>query len=203
MQKLRMGMLMLAAMMVSAIIALAGSETAYNAATDGSGAKIKFGPANGQTIVTAIAADSDKASAALKVYARTGKKYQPSVAPGATPTNIYVTTAGVITNGDLIAYVYSTGEVDIRTVTTSTTTNLMITAALSGTGTTADWIYELSQQGQQLVGNVAGTTYTNAGSHTIYTQAGELFATPSDSPLYMVLECTTNSATLQATVKKP
>jgi hypothetical protein len=94
--------------------------------------------------------------------------------------------------------------VDIRTVSTQVGgTNITLTVALSGTGTIKDTIYKLTQQGQQLIGNVVGATYTNAGSHTISTQAGVLFATPSDSPLYAVLDCTTNSATLQITVDKP
>lgn len=185
--------------------AFAGSETQYKAATDGSGAKVAFSPNNGQTIVTAIAADSDVASATLKFYVRSGKKVAPSVAPGATPTQITCTAGGGITNSDVVAYCYNTGAVDIRTVSTQVGgTNITFSAALSGTGTVKDYMYLLAQGGQMQIGTATGTNFTNDGSHSAKSLAGgNLFATPSDSPLYAVLSCTTNNATLMLTVDKP
>jgi hypothetical protein len=187
-------MMVLAAVALSGVIALA--ETKYSTSTNADDPTLRFGPQAGRQTVKSLITSCDTALGTVKFYARTGNKYHPSIAPGATPTNIYVTTGGVITNGDQIAYVYSTGEVDIRTCTGGTGTNIYTTAALSGTGTTADWIYEISQQGEVVVAdNTAGV-----GTNKLAELSGDVFETPGDSPLYMVLSSSSNTS-FQATVK--
>lgn len=173
-------------------------ETKYASGT--SSAALTFGPQNGRQVIKSVYATTDKAGGVVKFYARgsAGK-----AAPTATPTNgatviyisnpSYATSAGFYTN-DVVTYVHANGTLDQTTVAACTASNVTLTAGITVAGATGDYLYELTQQGQILVG-LAGT---GAGTNDVLTTAGDVFAVPGDSPCYVVLDGT-SSATLQAT----
>lgn len=174
-------------------------ETKY--AAGATSAAVTFAPGSlGRTLVKAVAATTDKAGGVVKFYARGGAE---KVLPSATPTNgafviDLVNTGYAFTNGDVVVYVHANGVCDRTTIADASLTNVTLTAAITAAGATGDALYELTQQGQMLVGMLG----TGVGTNDVLNVSGDvLFASPMDSPLYVVLDGTA-ACVLQVTAKK-
>jgi hypothetical protein len=98
-----------------------------------------------------------------------------------------------------VVYVHANGTVDYTTISSSANaTNVTLAAGISVAGAAGDYLYEVTQQGAILLG-IPGTGY---GTNETINLAGDLFATPGDSPLYVVVDGTSN-ALLQVTIDRP
>jgi hypothetical protein len=180
---------------VAAGIALAG-ETKY--ATGTSSAAVTFGPQTGQQVVKSLYATSDKEDGAAKFYVW---NQVATKSPATAPTNgqvlLTLNNIGlVLTTNDVVVYSHSTGTAVYRTISSSSTGTVTLSSGLTEAGTTDDRIYELTQGGQIVVGYDGATVGTADGLPT----AGDVFATPGGSPLYVLLDATSN-AVLQVTVE--
>jgi hypothetical protein len=186
------GVLLLAAIFTVAVIA---QETKYNSGY--TSAVLTFGPnVSGKTVIKGVFATTDLEGGVIKFYARGGAG---KAALTATPTNgaqlIYVDNTGnAFTTNDIVVYVHKNGTLDRTTVSANTTSNLTLAAGITVAGTSSDYIYELTQQGQLLVG-LAGTA---VGTSDVLNITGDVFVSPGDSPVYLVLDGATNTV-LQAT----
>lgn len=182
--------------LVCVVAALAG-ETKYASGT--TSAAVTFGPGSGVTSVKTAYCTTDKSGATLKFYARTGKQFNVNSAyPAAAATNFYVTNGDYdLTNSDTIAYVHKDGTAEFRTISTASTSNCTLTAGLTYAGTNGDWVVEMSLQGAPGF-STAGAA---AGSTNVYAsfEGDSVFDTPGHSPLYGVLDGTSN-AVLTVTV---
>jgi len=179
------------------IVTVLAGETKY--ATGTASAAVTFDPGTGRTVVESVYATCDKEDGAVKIYARggTGKKIV-TTAPAATNV-IYVSNSSYgLTNGDSVVYFYADGTAPLyRTISGQTTSNVTLSSAISTAGSTSDYLYEVTQQGQIVVGYDGAAVGVNDGLAT----SGNVFETPGDSPLYCVLDGTSNSV-LQVTVDK-
>jgi hypothetical protein len=135
-------------------------------------------------------------NSAVKFYARTGNAYAPTASQTNGALLIAVANSSLaLTTNDVIMYVHANGTLDYDTIAGPiTTTNITLTTGLTVAGASGDYIYELSQQGQIVVGYDGAGVGTNDG----ITVSGDVFVTPGRSPLYAVLDSTSN-ATLQVT----
>jgi len=187
------------AVLVLAMLAVAGiveaQESKYASGT--TSAAVTFGPGDGsRQVVKSVYATTDKEDGAVKIYARSGARLAPSSAPTAS-TNVPLSNATyAITNSDAIVYVHADGVLDYRTITIADPTYVYLSSALSQAGSTADRIYELSQQGEIVVGFDGANTGTN---DTLATAGEMVFSGPGDSPLYLVIDGTA-ACKLTATV---
>ena len=187
------GVLLLAG--IYAVVAFA-QETKYQAGT--SSAAVTFGPVPGRQAVKSVYATTDKSGAVVKFYARGGAG---KAAPTTSPTNgaqlIYVdNTDNAYTTNDVVVYVHANGTLDQTTVSANTTSNLTLAAGITVAGATGDYIYELTQQGQVAFDTAGAAVGTN--KHGKFE--GTVFDVPGDSPVYIVLDGTSN-AVLQATAE--
>ena len=172
-------------------------ETKYNTGT--TSATALFGPGTGQTVVKSLYATCDKEDGAAKFYVW---NQVASVSPSAAPTNgqsvITLTNTGLpLTTNDLAVYKFVSGAVLYRTISAATTSNVTLNAALDAAGSTSDKVYELTQGGQIVVGLNGAAVGTN---HSVLADGGDVFTTPGGSPLYVVLDGTSN-AVLQVTIE--
>ena len=155
-------------------------------------AEITFAPNPfGKRIVTSVLANSDKAASYVKLYCRGGggKQFIETASTSGAQV-VYIDNPGhAISTNDIVVYVYGDGAAPLRTTVSSSATNsITMATGISQAGTTSDSVYELTQQGEMLVGTSA------------LNLAGDiLFAPPSDSPLYATLNANT-SAVLTVTV---
>jgi hypothetical protein len=163
-------------------------ETKYAAGS--TSAAVTFGPGYlGKTVVKSLCATTDKAGGAVKFYARGGAD---KVLPSATPTNgavviDLVNTGHVFTNGDIVVYAHASGVCDQTTIASATETNVTLTAGITEAGASGDALYEVTQQGQMLVGMLG----TGVGTNDVLNISGDaLFVTSGNSPLYVVLDGT-------------
>jgi len=187
------------AVTVLAIASLAvAQETKYSVSTTAADPAVTFGPGQGKTVVTAVSASSDVANGAIKFYGRTGK-YAPATVPGASATNVLITNTGIaITNSDKIVYLHKDGTAEYRTIVLGDLTNIVLSSAITGAGTNGDYVYDLVQIGQMVVGD----SLTYAGTNAILNVSGyTVLVTEGDSPLYVSLDGMTNSS-LQVTITK-
>lgn len=178
---------------LTALVAMAGTKYA----TGVTSAAVTFAPAQGPLVIKSVYAASDKAGGVIKFYARAGTgKIVVTNGAAAGATNAYfLNTSFGITNADTVVYVYANGNApEFRTVNSSATNVCGISAALTYAQTNGDYVYEVTQQGQILVG-LAGAAYGT--SHVVNT-SGDVFVSPGDSPVYVVVDATSN-AVLQAT----
>jgi hypothetical protein len=183
-------------MLIGIVAAYAsGRQTKYATSSDDTAARLVFAPATGSTLVKHVAYSTDKALGKITFMARSGNPF--------TPTEINSTTVTVanasfaLTNDYELVWVFASGaNPEYRTVSSATTTNIVLSSALTGTGTTSDRFYRVTDQGVATVGaNGAG-----AGTNSIGSMSGDVFATPGASPLVIEIESVTNS-TVQATVE--
>ncbi len=199
MYKLNVWLMCLVAV-VLAVCAGYAQETKF--ATGTTSAAVLFGPASGRQVVKSVYAATDKAGGAVKFYARgsAGKAAPTELATNAADV-IYIanpsfaTTAGFTTN-DMVVYVHANGVMDYTTIAGATASNVTLTAGITVAGASGDYLYELTQQGQILVGLAGAAVGTNDVLHT----SGDVFAVPGDSPCRAVLDGTSN-AVLQATMQ--
>jgi Tfp pilus assembly protein FimT len=187
------------AMLAAWISPAMAQETKYAAGT--TSATVLFGPgAYGKTVVKSVNASTDKAGGVVKFYARGGAG---RVAPSAVATNgqavLSVANAGyTFTNGDYVVYAHVDGTTHQTTVSDATTNTVTLAAGLTQAGASGDYLYEVTQQGQILVGLLG----TGVGTNDVLNLSGEaLFATPSASPLYVVLDGTA-ACVLQVTADR-
>jgi hypothetical protein len=174
--------------------AMAG-ETKF--ATGTSSAALTFAAGNGQTKVGGLYATSDKEDAAVKFYSwNQVATLMPTTAPASGATTVAVANASyALTNDDVVVYQHVTGTAVYRSISSATATTVVLNAALTEAGSTSDRIFELTQGGQITVG-YDGTT---VGASDGLAVGGTVYTTPGGSPLYMVLDGTSN-AVLQATI---
>ena len=151
-----------------------------------------------------VYATSDKIDSVVKVYAKgSAGKTAPTYNAALNDTTIaianasFASSAGYTTN-DSVVYVHANGTVDYRTVSTANATNVVLSSGISVAGASGDYLYEVTQQDQWLVGHYGTGTGTN---DTIDRTGAMLFATPGDSPLYVVLDGTA-TAVLSVSVEK-
>lgn len=197
----RIGKMIVAlAMLVLSVVSGAwAQQTKYSTSTSATSPTVTFAPRGGQTEVVALQTSCDVALGAVKFYARGGAgKKVVTLAAAAAVTNIYVENASYgITNGDTVVIVPASGAApQFLTVGQASTTNFNVGTAITAAQTTSDYVYEVTQQGQVVVADNTAA----AGTNKIYSEAGTLFATPGDSPLYVTLSSATNTA-LQVTVR--
>jgi hypothetical protein len=195
MKKLNRSTWMVALLCLALAVPALALQSKYVTGT--SSADLTFGPRTGGLTVKSVYASTDKEDGAVKFYARGGAGRVAVLAAatnGATVITVANSSYG-LTNGDDVVYWHSNGAVEYDTIDAATTTNVTLTSGLSSAGTTSDYIYEITQQGQIVVG------YDGAGegiSDALQT-SGDVFATPGDSPLYVVLDGTA-ATVLQVTV---
>ncbi len=196
------GLLLVALLAVCALSALAG-ETKYDGDYDGTvttSAAVLFGPnRSGQLKVVGLSATTDKEGGVVKFYARGGSaKRTVAGAQAAAATHIGLTNTGMgLNTNDLVVIAHASGTVEYGTVSgPNTTTNITLSSGLTYALTTSDQVYEVTQQGLKLVG-LAGT---GVGTNDVCDLFGTVFVTPSDSPLYVTLDGTSNTV-LQVTVE--
>lgn len=201
MEKLIGIVLVLGILMSAAIVAMAGSKTTKYAAGTTSATAL-FGPnVYGQLTVLSCNATTDKEDGVVKFYARgSAGKTAPTEEEVLSETEINIANAswnaaaGYTTN-DMVVYVHANGTCDYRTVSAATATNVTLSSGISVAGASGDYLYEVTLQGEIIVG------FDGAGVGTNDTiNAQNCFATPNDSPLYCVLDGTSN-AVLTVTVE--
>lgn len=194
MKKILKMVIMLAALLWFLPVAFA-QDSEYNTHTNL--AEVLFAPnPYGKREITAISAKADKATSAVKLYARGGAgKFYPTSAPtnGATVISV-ANTGNLLTTNDIVAYCYGNGGTNgaacyKTTVSANTATTITLATGIGQTGSTNDAIYELTQQYQLDV----GTTALNLAGFLV-------FGTPGDSPIYGTLDANT-SAVLSVTSK--
>ena len=129
-------------------------------------------PRAGQTILTAIGAESDAAASVVTIQGTA----RPGVTVSATPTNgaslIAFTATGIASNDVIIFYHDTSGTMDYLTVTNATATNVTCSGTISEAGTSADRVFEMETQGQYDLGNAS----LELSGHALY-------ASPKDSPV--------------------
>jgi hypothetical protein len=182
------------ALLVGVAIACAGDfiskySTAGGGATRASATAI-FGPGQGRTIVRSIQAETDLQDGAIKFYARSGGRSVVSAVSADALTCTVVNTGGPFAPNDLVVYVYDSGVApQYRTVSATSAVAVVLSSALTGTTSTKDTLYEVAQLGQILVGKYG----TGIGTNDTYSGT-DVFATPSRSPLYVVVNGNSNAA---------
>jgi len=190
------------AVLTAALFGIPARAEMYTEFEDGvANASNVYAAARGKIIVRSVEAQTDKLGATVKFYARptTLSKIAPGRNHASGSTNILLTNTGTIMTGsDIVVYQHADGVCDVRTlVGTCTTTNIFLDGGgISATGTNGDYIYEVSLQGQILAGEYGTGSGTN---NTISRQ--DCFATPGDSPLYILLDGTADCV-LMSTVEK-
>lgn len=170
-------------------------QSRYATAANNGGARVVFGPQRGSTLVKHVAYSCDKALGKITFKARSGN---PQTVTSTSTTTINLDNTGyILTNDYMVVYSYVSGaNPEYRTVATATTTNVVLSSAPSSTTAAGDKVYRVTSQGVATVGaNGAG-----AGTNSIGSLSGDVFATPGNSPLVVELESSTN-ATLQVTVE--
>lgn len=187
------GWLLIALMAIFAVTAAQAQETKY--VSGSSSAALTFAPNPfGKVIVKSLFATTDKQGGVVKFYARSAK-----AVPNAVPTNaatvIAFANTAAMTNSDIVCYVHANGTLDQTTISSATSSNVTLTAGITVAGASGDALYKLTQAGQILVGLYG----TGAGTNDVLNVAGDIFASPGDSPVYLVIDGT-SSAVLQATV---
>jgi len=199
--KKRRGFTLIVRMVVMAIIGvmvlaptLMAGESKY--ATGTASAAVTFAPQTGQMLVKCVCATTDKENGAVKFY---DWNEVATVSPTTAPTNgqstiLISNSAYAYTTNDMCVYEFASGAVLYRTISAATTSNVTLNAALDAAGSTTDRLYELSQGGQIVVGFDGATPGTNDS----IAVAGDVYVTPGGSPLYVVLDGTSNSV-LQVT----
>jgi len=195
--KRHMGWMVLVALALIAAWAIAGLESKYNGTYGGAAdtaAEVTFGPnQSGPTVVKSIYATTDLVGGMVKLYARpvTLSRFAPTwnAASGATNIGITANTSAALTNGDTCVYVHKNGTCDKLTVLTAGSTNVYFTSGISALGTNGDYLYEVTLQGQILVGKAG----TGVNTNDVLETSGDVFATPADSPLYVVVNGTSNT----------
>lgn len=189
------GLTILSSVALLALVVSVFAESEYDSGT--SEAAVNFGPNVKESIVTFIHAESDKEDSDIKIYAADGNKLAPTSNPTNAATVIAVDNTGyLLTTNDLVMYVHEAGTLDYTTVSEATTSNVTLAAGITVAGASGDYLYELTQQFQVGVG-YAGT---GEGTNDYKNLAGEVFETPSDSPLRIVVDGTAN-AVVSATVQ--
>ena len=187
MKSLRFTFAAIVAVLIIAMIggAFAEPESKYAAGT--TSAAVTFGPSQGRTVVSHVHAVSDKLGAVCKIYSRGGSgKTACTTAAAVSATHVPITNTGVgLTTNDAVVIVHATGNVEYRTLTGyNSATNVTLSSGLTYAITTSDFIYELAQGAEMLVGGFG----TGAGTNDTLTVSGQVYASPGDSPVYIVVD---------------
>ena len=164
-------------------------------------AVVVFGPRDGRQVVKTIYGRTDKQYGLLKLFARptTSSKFAPATVPAISATVIHIAdNVGALTNGDRVVYAHANGVADQRILSAVSGTNVTLDSGISIAGAAGDYLYEVSLQGVYMAGT-SGTTY---GTDAALSLAGDLFATPGDSPFLAILESTSNNC-LTVTIDRP
>lgn len=177
--------LALAAMVLTGVLSLAAfaAESKYTTSAAGS-AILTFGPSPSGFKLTGLYAQSDTTTAPVVFYGRgTGsKRYTPSATPTNGQTVIALANTAIATsNGDHVVYVHANGVLDKTTVASATLTNVTLTAAITATGASGDYLYEITPVFQ-----------VNTSSGLISEFGGHIFAVPGAWPLGLVMTGGTN-----------
>jgi hypothetical protein len=170
-------------------MAVAGSQYASDVTTN---TAVNFGKSPAGYRVKCIQASSGINGSTISVYGRTAASpYLITGTAGSSITNLYIANTGIaVTNGDLVIYQKKDGTATYHTIQdASSLTNCVITPALTGSVTTnGDYLFELKQIGYANLGN------TNTSGVAVGNYSGDnLFQTPSDSPLRVLLTSGSNS----------
>jgi len=182
------GVMGLVVLTVGLVLAAGQGESKYDSGT--TAAEVNFKPYIGKQIVKAVYATTDKAGGTVKIYASNGVKVAPTTAPTNGATVIAVSNASYsLTNGDHVVYVHLDGTLDKTTVSTATTSNVTLAAAITVAGATGDYLYELTQQAQLDFDTSGAGVGTNKYGKF---ESDAVFITPSDSPIYVVADGTSN-----------
>lgn len=186
------------ALVLVGIMAVIAAESKYDVHATGGDPSITFGPKTGGQMVKHVTTSCDYPLGSVKFYVTAGKY---AISTTNTTTQVLITnpaaSGGVaVTNNDIIVYVHKDGTLDKATVSSSTSTSVTMSAASTVAWASGDYLYDMTQGGQIIV---ADNTAAN-GTNKLTELSGEVFAVPGDSPLYLVLSSTTNTA-LSATVE--
>jgi len=170
-------MMIIVALCAFAATMLIAGDSAYDTGT--TAAEVTFGPnPYSQTVIKAIAAESDKAASVVKIYSKTAK-YFPTTSPTNGATVIAIANTGTaVTNGDHVVYWHADGTVDKTTVASATTSNITLAAAITVAGADGDAVYELGQDWQIDLGAAS------------LEKTGDIYYSPADSPVYVVADGT-------------
>jgi hypothetical protein len=200
MKRIRFTFAAIVALLTILVVGGAFAEPESKYATGTTSAAVTFGPSQGRPVIKHIHAVSDKLGAVCKIYAKGGVgKVKCTSAASASATHIPITNTGVgLTTNDPVVVVHATGNIEYRTLTGyNSATNVTLSSGLTYALTTSDYIYELAQGAEMLVGGFG----TGAGTNDTFTATGEVYAGPGDSPLYVVVDGT-NVSKINATVEK-
>ena len=167
-------------------------QSKYNA--HATAATHTYVPRAGQTVITAIGAESDKASSAVWIRARTGPAKSVTVAATNGANTIFFANPATVvaSNDNVVVYHDTTGTMDYLTVTNATTTNVIFSGTISEAATTSDKIYEMSLQCKYAV-----------GAASLELAGPALFASPKDSPVRMWIDGTASCFISSAAVLTP
>jgi len=157
--------------------------TNYESATDGT-ATVTVGPSKAKVVVKAGTVRHYE-TGSVKFYAKGGAgKVTPTTLPAAGAVTVLVSNASyALTNADMVLYYHSSADVcDVRTVSASAATYIVLDSAISSAGASGDQVYELTQQGQV---SFIGSNVT--------ALAENCFVTPDASPLHAVADTTGGS----------
>lgn len=177
------------------VVAAVAQESKYSTSSTGTDPAVTFSPKNGRQIVKAVSASVDVANGVVKFYTRV-KKYAVTSTNSATEI-VFANTANAVNTNDIVVYVHANGTVEKDTVASGvSTTGVTLTTGITSAWASGDYLYEVSQSGQIVV----GLSTTAAGTNAILNDSGDLFVVPGDSPLYVTSDCATNGM-LQVTVE--
>lgn len=191
MKKIGMMVMGLALMAVAAV----AQESKYSTSSTGTDPAVTFSPKNGRQIVKAVSASVDVANGVVKFYTRVAK-YAVTGTNSATVIN-FTNPLAAVTNGDTVVYVHANGTAEYDLCAAGgTTTNCTLTTGITSAWASGDYLYEITQSGQIVV----GLSTTAAGTNAILNDSGDIFVVPGDSPLHVTSDCATNGM-LQVTVE--
>lgn len=151
-----------------------------------------FGPSDGSFMVKSLYVKSDKAGSVVKFYARggAGRANITTVSTSGAQVVSFSNPSAAFTTNDTVVYVHSDGTLLYTTVAGSETTgSVALTTGITKAGTLNDRLYEVTEQMELPVG----------ASSALNPSAGWIFATPSDSPLYTVVDCSTSAVNAATT----
>ena len=192
----KISLILTAAICIAAVAAHAQQpETKF--AAHATASAVTFGPGQGRTVVVGLNTTTDLEDSVVKFYARSGAPLAPTADTALSGTIVALATGHGLTTGDHVAYVHANGTVNKTTLAGHAAGNVTLTAALTVAGATGDRLYKLTEQGRIVVGGNGTTSGVN--DHVNLT--GKIFATPIDSPLYVLLN-STSASVLQVTVER-
>ncbi len=184
--------------MLAGTPAFAGMGMSKNSsATTSAGCSVIFPPQNGQTTITEMDTSCDVALGTVTIYAKSGVGRVPVADTNGSTTVVDVlNTSYGLTNGNSVVYVYASGAVPVyRTISSATTSNVTLNTAVTQP-VKGDLIYKVAISDVKVVADNTAA----AGTNKLDRLSPTVFVSPSDSPLYIVMQSATN-ANLSVTVQ--